>query len=174
MRFLVLILSVLFVPSLYAGEKWGLGFTADHVGVASVAQDYEIPPPIIDGIEVSKASFIVYFKPRSMCFPVIFILQLRVDEREVYRPPTVKWQEDLRGVWVGFLEATDTTKEKALERVKVVNSLLRDVMEGNSIRAKLEPSGKVMRWSLRGSREAIQGAERHCRAGVEDQQYFPE
>lgn len=117
-----------------------------------------------------------------MCYPVILImadkattgLHLRVDEREIYRPPTVKWQDDIGGVWVGFYETTDITEAKSLGCMEDVSSLLRDVMEGNNIRAKLEPSGKVMRWSLRGSREAIQGAESHCRAGIEYQLYFPE
>jgi len=62
MRLLILILSVLFVPSLYAGEKWNMGLTVDHVGVAMVGQDYDNrTTPIIDGVEVSQDSFLVYF-----------------------------------------------------------------------------------------------------------------
>ena len=183
MRFPAFILSVLLIPSLHAEETWtSLVSPTDHTGVAAATRDFEDKAPrIIDGREVAPHSFIIYFQPKNGCYPLFLImadeettgLQLRVDEREVYRPPQVKRQKETQGIWFNFIDASDTP-EKALERAKIAFSLLRDLREGNNVRAKLEPSGKVMLWRLRGSAKAIQDAVKRCSEGVENQQFFPE
>ena len=182
MRFLTLILPLLFVPSLYAEVNWTYPVSPDnHVGIAAAFRDFEDKVPrIIDGEEGLSPSLIIYFRPKDGCYPMFLImageettsLQLRVDEREVYRPPQVKWQKETKGVWFSFIDTSDTSL-KGLERAKIAFSLLSDLREGNNVRAKLEPSGKVMLWRLRGSAKAIQEAGNRCKEGSENKRYFP-
>ena len=183
MRLLTLIISIFFIPSLYAQENWtSLVSPADHSGVAAATRDFEgRAPRIVNGVEVAPHSFFIYFRPKNGCYPLFLImadeeatgLQLRVDEREVYRPTKVKWQKETNGIWFNFIDAS-VTPEKGLERAKVASSLLTDLREGSNIRAKLEPSGNVMLWPLRGSAKAIQEAFNRCSEGVENQRFFPE
>jgi hypothetical protein len=63
---------------------------------------------------------------------------------------------------------------ESLENSKVAITLLRDLKEGNKVRAKLEPSGKVMLWRLLGSAKAIHAATERCFEGLDNRLFFPQ
>ena len=183
MRFVMLIFSLLFSLNLHALENWGwVRFDDTDAGALAPAggEDADYLPHNPD--EPKVINFSIYFLHRNGCFPVINSpskqrvtgLQLRVDEREVHRPPTIKWEESESVVRAFFIQSTDPSEEQVLEDMQMARSFLRDVSEGKTLRAKLEPSGDVRRWSLLGSKKALDAAMGHCFDSIEAQQYFTE
>jgi len=41
-------------------------------------------------------------------------------------------------------------------------------MDGDAVEVSLQPSGKVIRWSLKDSRNMITKAYEHCAVGIDD------
>jgi hypothetical protein len=182
MRFIVLILLQFYVSILNAGETWTwVKFNETDAG-AFPPMGGEAELTITNPEEPRIFEFAIYFQKKYGCLPIVLLpsieeateLQLRIDERKIYRPQWTKWQESSPGVlWASFISA-NTTEDQVLKYVKTARSFLDDLSEGNTLRTKLEPSGDVRRWMLNGSKRALDAAMGHCLAAIEDQQYFPE
>jgi len=182
-RFVVLIFSLLFVLDLHARDSWvWVKFDEATSGVSAPIEFEQSNGLIVNPDEPKVAGFSIYFYQKSSCLPVILLpseqqttgLQLRVDEGEIYSPQWVKWEESRPIVQAMFVHFPEPTDEQVREDVRITRSFLRDVSDGNTLRVKMEPSGEVKRWSLRGSKNALDAAMGHCFAGVEDRQYFLE
>jgi hypothetical protein len=156
MRFVVLILALLNTPNLHARESWAwVKFNDTDAGVTAPTEA-EAADLVYIPDEPKVVGFAIYFLQKNGCFPIIILpskqqvtgLQLRIDEGEVHRPPTIKWEESVPIVRASFFQSADPSDEQIPEYVQLTRSFLRDISEGINLRAKLEPSGEVRRWSL--------------------------
>ena len=176
MRIVILIICLFVVANSQAGEKWLYSEYAETDALASVYEGVEsstqpIPP--------DSEALIVYFPVATDCMPYFQVLtrekadafQLRVDDGKTHQ---FRWFDSADdGVIATTIAPGDDENKQALQgRIEEAFLIARNLMDGDAVEVTLQPSGKVLRWSLEGSRNIIIKAYKHCAVGIDDK-VFP-
>lgn len=172
MRIVLLFVCLCAAAIPHAGETWLFSEYAETDALASVHEGVDSPA---QSIPPSSEALIVFFSVATDCMPYFQVLtregasafSLRVDDGETHEFRWFDAADD--GIVATTIAPGDGRSQEDLQaHVAEAYEIARNLMEGNSVKVALRPSGRVLRWSLRDSRNIISKAYRHCAVGIDD------